>query len=105
MIADGAGKGLASQIAGAGMCLLCRRTALHLASTEGQTATALAKAAADVQCEDNDGYGPCADFTGFALSKPAIVPTAMDIRHLNQQPALSEGTLRSSWAQQTVARA
>jgi hypothetical protein len=87
------------------MCLLCRRTALHLASTEGQTATALAKAAADVQCEDNDGYGPCADFTGFALSKPAIVPTAMDIRDLKQQPAFSKGTLRSCSAQQRVARA
>ena len=76
------------------MCLLCRRTALHLASAEGHTATALAlaKAGADVQCEDNGGYGPCADFTGFALSKPAIVPTAMDIRDSKQQPAFSEGT-------------
>jgi hypothetical protein len=40
------------------MCLLCRRTALHLASTQGHTATAmaLAKASADVQqCENNDG--------------------------------------------------
>ena len=35
---------------------LCRRTALHLASEKGhtETAMALAKAGADVQCEDND---------------------------------------------------
>jgi ankyrin repeat protein len=39
------------------MCLLCRRTALHLASIEAHTAIAmaLAKAGADVQCEDNEG--------------------------------------------------
>jgi hypothetical protein len=51
------GLGFADCRRGSGMCLLCRRTALHLASTEGHTATALAlaKAGADVQCEDNDG--------------------------------------------------
>ena len=32
-------------------------------------------------------------------------PTAMDIRDLKQQPTFSEGTLRSSWAQQRDARA
>ena len=42
---------------GTGMCLLCRRRALDLASENGhtETAMALAKAGADVQCEDNDG--------------------------------------------------
>ena len=58
MIADGAGRlGFADCRRGTGMCLLCRRTALHLASTEAHTATALAlaKVGADVQCEDNGG--------------------------------------------------
>jgi hypothetical protein len=38
---------------------LCRRTALHLASLNGHTETALAlvEAGADVHCKDNDGYG------------------------------------------------
>ncbi len=38
---------------------LCRRTALHWASLEGhtETAMALAKAGADVHCTDNRGYG------------------------------------------------
>jgi hypothetical protein len=38
---------------------LCRWTALHLASQEGHTETALAlvTAGADVHCQDNDGYG------------------------------------------------
>ena len=53
----GEGLGFADCRRGTGMCLLCRRTALHLASTEGHTATALAlaKVGADVQCEDNGG--------------------------------------------------
>ena len=51
------GLGFADCRRGSGMCLLCRRTALHLASIEAHTAIAmaLAKASADVQCEDNDG--------------------------------------------------
>jgi hypothetical protein len=38
---------------------LCRRTALHFASNNGhtETALALAKAGADVHCKDNEGYG------------------------------------------------
>ncbi len=38
---------------------LCRRTALHYASSNGYTATAMAlvKAGADVRCKANDGYG------------------------------------------------
>jgi hypothetical protein len=41
------------------LCSLCRRTALHNASLNGhtETAMALAKAGADVHCKDNDGYG------------------------------------------------
>ncbi len=44
---------------GTGMCLLCRRTALHCASQNGHTeiAMALVKAGADVHCNGNDGYG------------------------------------------------
>ncbi len=44
---------------GTSMCLLCRRTALHLASLNGHTelAVALVKAGADVHCKTNDGYG------------------------------------------------
>jgi ankyrin repeat protein len=44
---------------GTGMCLLCRRTALHLASLNGRTKTALTlvKAGADVHCKAYDGYG------------------------------------------------
>ncbi len=39
---------------------LCRCTALHLASQNGHTETAMAlfKADTDVHCKDNDGYGP-----------------------------------------------
>ncbi len=42
---------------GTGMCLLCRRTALHLTSYNGHTeiAMALAEAGADVHCKDNEG--------------------------------------------------
>jgi hypothetical protein len=38
---------------------LCRDTALHYASSNGHTETAMAlvKAGADVHCKDNDGYG------------------------------------------------
>jgi hypothetical protein len=38
---------------------LCRKTALHRASQEGHTATAMAlvEAGADVRCKTNDGYG------------------------------------------------
>ncbi len=38
---------------------LCRLTALHYASVNGHTRTAIAlvKAGADVHCQDNDGYG------------------------------------------------
>ncbi len=38
---------------------LCRWTALHWASLNGHTETAMAlvKAGADVHCKDNDGYG------------------------------------------------
>ncbi len=46
---------------GIGMCLLCRRTALHCASVSqnGHTeiAMALVKAGADVHCKDKYGYG------------------------------------------------
>jgi hypothetical protein len=44
------------------MCLLCRRTALHLASENGhtETAVALVKAGADVHCKTSDGYGSTA---------------------------------------------
>ena len=50
---------------GTGMCLLCRRTALHYASLNGHTETAMAlvKAGADVHCKANDGCG----FSGFIL--------------------------------------
>ncbi len=39
---------------------LCRGTAVHWASQNGHTETAMAlvKAGADVHCKDNDGYGP-----------------------------------------------
>ncbi len=39
---------------------LCRGTALHDASQNGHTETAMAlvKAGADVHCKDNIGYGP-----------------------------------------------
>jgi hypothetical protein len=42
-----------------GRSVLCRRTALHDASQEGhtETAMALAKAGADVRCKANGGYG------------------------------------------------
>jgi hypothetical protein len=42
-----------------GVCLLCRNTALHLASQEGHTETAMAlvAAGADVHRTFNDGYG------------------------------------------------
>ncbi len=38
--------------------MLCRRTALHIASSNGhtETAQALLAAGADVNCEDDDGY-------------------------------------------------
>ncbi len=38
---------------------MCRRTALHLALKRGHTETAVAllKAGADVNCKDNNGYG------------------------------------------------
>ena len=38
---------------------LCRSTALHYASLNGHTETAMAlvKAGADVHCKDDDGYG------------------------------------------------
>ncbi len=38
---------------------LCRRTALHVASSKGHTETAMAlvNAGADVHCKTNDGYG------------------------------------------------
>ncbi len=38
---------------------LCRDAALHLASDQGHTQTALAlvEAGADVHCKDKDGYG------------------------------------------------
>jgi hypothetical protein len=44
---------------------LCRDTALHAASSNGHTKTAmaLAKAGADVHCKDNEGYG----FSGCIL--------------------------------------
>ncbi len=44
---------------------LCRRTALHDASANGRTETAmaLAKTGADVHCKTNDGYGS----SGFIL--------------------------------------
>ncbi len=52
---------MASQIAGAAQACACwcRRTALHLASFNGHTETAMAlvKAGADVHCKENDGYG------------------------------------------------
>ena len=53
----GEGLGFADRRRGTRRCLLCRRTALHLASIEAHTAIAmaLAKAGADVQCENNDG--------------------------------------------------
>ena len=42
----------------------CRDTALHLASCDGHTETAMAlvEAGADVHCKDNDGYGPSGYF-------------------------------------------
>ncbi len=42
-----------------GMGVLCRLTALHLASWKGCTVTAkaLIAAGADVHCKNNDGYG------------------------------------------------
>ncbi len=53
-------RGFADCRRGTGMCLRCRRTALHLASLNGHTkvAVALLKAGADVHCTDNEGYGP-----------------------------------------------
>ncbi len=41
------------------LCWLCRSTALHSASYNGHTETAMAlvKAGADVHCNGNDGYG------------------------------------------------
>ncbi len=44
---------------GTGMCLLYRRTALHLASLNGHTvlAVVLVEASADVHCNCNNGYG------------------------------------------------
>ncbi len=42
-----------------GLFGLCRRTALHWASSNGHTETAMAlvKAGADVHCKDDGGYG------------------------------------------------
>ena len=52
-------RGFTDRRRGTGMCLLCRRTALHLTSYNGHTeiAMALAEAGADVHCKDSAGYG------------------------------------------------
>ncbi len=59
--------------------LLCRRTALHWASKNGktQTAVALVKAGADVHGKDNNGYG-CSGYittTGFVRHGEAAAET------------------------------
>ncbi len=54
--------------AAADVCLVCRRTALHLALSKRHTETmmALVAAGADVHCTDNDGCGP-----GRRIARPS----------------------------------